>query len=72
MKPERNAAIEPQTEAAATALSEEDLLEITTLRKMITTHASGLEILSLHPRLLKDRAFAAIPGRKASGGYCRS
>jgi NTE family protein len=40
---------------------EDDLANIDVLRKLIVTHPSGLEILSLHPKLLKTHLFPAIP-----------
>jgi NTE family protein len=40
---------------------EEDLLDLTLLQKLVATHPSGLEILSLPPRLLKDHLLNAIP-----------
>lgn len=48
--------------ASTEAMSrEEDLLDIDRLRKLMTIHPSGLEILSLQPRWLKEQTFAAVP-----------
>jgi NTE family protein len=40
---------------------EEDLLDLKILQKLVATHPSGLEFLSLPPRLLKDNLFNAVP-----------
>jgi NTE family protein len=40
---------------------EEDLLDLKILQKLATTHPSGLEILSIPPRLLKENLFNAVP-----------
>src|SRR5258708_29554399 len=40
---------------------EEDLLDLEILQKVATIHPSGLEFLSLPPRLLKENLFNAIP-----------
>jgi len=39
---------------------EEDLLDLKILQKLVTIHPSGLEILSLPPRLLKDNLLNAV------------
>lgn len=39
---------------------EEDLLDPKLLRKLVAVHPSGLEILSLPPKLLKDHLFNAV------------
>jgi NTE family protein len=38
-----------------------DLTDVSNLRRLITVHASGLEILSLHPRVLRDEWLSAVP-----------
>jgi len=40
---------------------EEDLLDLKLLQKLVTVHPSGLEILSLPPKLLKENLFNAVP-----------
>jgi NTE family protein len=51
-----------QTPPAQEALyHEEDLLDLKVLQKLIVTHPSGLEILSIPSRLLKDIFFSAVP-----------
>ncbi len=40
---------------------EEDLLDLKILQKLVTVHPSGLEVLSLPPRLLKENLFNALP-----------
>ncbi len=40
---------------------EEDLLDLKILQKLAAVHPSGLEILSLPPRLLKENLFNAVP-----------
>jgi NTE family protein len=39
----------------------EDLEDLTILHQLITTHPSGLEILSLHPRILKADLLVGVP-----------
>ena len=40
---------------------EEDLLDLKILQKLAAIHPSGLEIMSLPPRLLKENLFNAVP-----------
>ena len=51
-----------QTPPAQEALyHEEDLLDLKVLQKLVVIHQSGLEILSIPSRLLKDIFFSAVP-----------
>jgi NTE family protein len=51
-----------ETPSAQGALyREEDLLDLKILQKLAMIHPSGLEFLSLPPKLLKDHLFNAIP-----------
>ncbi len=40
---------------------EEDLLDLKVLQKLVSIHPSGLEFLSIPPRLLKENLFNAVP-----------
>jgi len=42
-------------------LREDDLLDRDNLHKLITTHPSGLEILSIHSKVLMDNLLGAVP-----------
>jgi len=42
-------------------LKEEEFLDLPTLQRMMATHPSGLDILSLHPKLLKENLLGAVP-----------
>lgn len=44
-----------------TMLKEQDFLDIAALRRLIMVHPSGLEVLSLHPRLLKEHLLGVVP-----------
>ncbi len=44
-----------------TMFKEEDFLDVAMLRRLIGTHPSGLEILSLHPKLVKETLLSAVP-----------
>ena len=46
---------------ADNALREEDVLDWDLLRQMTTTHPSGLELISIHPRQLKENLLGAVP-----------
>ncbi len=43
------------------SLNDEDLLDLQHLHKQIRSHASGLELLSIPPRLIKDHLLDDIP-----------
>ncbi len=42
-------------------LREQDFLDIHALRQVITVHPSGLEVLSLHPKLVKEHLLGVVP-----------
>jgi len=44
-----------------TLLHKQDFLDIASLRSLITVHPCGLEVLSLHPRLLKEHLLGVVP-----------
>jgi NTE family protein len=51
-----------QAPPAQEALSrEEDLLDLKVLQKLVAIHPSGLEILSIPSRILKENLFSAVP-----------
>ncbi|HVO33625.1 MAG TPA: patatin-like phospholipase family protein, partial [Elusimicrobiota bacterium] len=47
--------------ATAAIFHEDDLHNLPTLQKLITTHPSGLEILSLHPAMLREHWLPSLP-----------
>lgn len=51
----------PTPPAQEALYREEDLLDLKALQKLVAIHPSGLEFLSIPPRLLKENLFNAVP-----------